>query len=174
MARQSPAIFPRRLDPRDEPGAHQSWIDELYTAPWVVYSKPPFGGAERGLQYLARYTHRVAISDQRLLRLEQDRVFFEWKDYRDEGKVKVMSLEAVEFLRRFLMHLLPLRFHRIRYYGLLANRHRTQNLERCRELLGVSNEPPASQAANDEDSESESWDERMLRLTGVDPMLCPA
>ena len=175
MARQSPPIFPRRLDPRDEPGAYQSWLDELYTAPWVVYSKPPFGGAARGLQYLARYTHRVAISDQRLLRLERDRVVFEWKDYREEGKVKVMSLEAVELIRRFLMHLLPHRFHRIRYYGFLANRHRAESLERCRELLGVVSETaPESKAANDEGSQSEGWEERMLRLTGVDPTLCPA
>ena len=81
MARQRQPVFPRRLDSRQQPGAHQSWLDELYAAPWVVYSKPPFGGAERGLQYLARYTHRVAISHNRLQRLEDDRVVFEWKDY---------------------------------------------------------------------------------------------
>jgi len=137
MARQGQRVFPRRLDPRQEPSAYRCWLEELYAAPWVVYSKPPFGGAERGLQYLARYTHRVAISHDRLQRLDSDRVVFEWKDYRDDSKVKVMSLEAVEFLRRFLMHVLPSGFHRIRYYGLFANRHRAANLERCRYLLGV-------------------------------------
>ena len=87
----------------------------------------------------------------------------------------MMSLEAVELIRRVLMHLLPSRFHRIRYYGFLANRHRAENLERCRELLGVVSETaPESKAANDEDSDSESWEERMLRLMGVDPTLCPA
>ncbi|MCP4965689.1 MAG: IS91 family transposase [bacterium] len=176
MARQGQPVFPRRLDPRDEPSAYRCWLDELYTAPWVVYSKPPFGGAERGLQYLARYTHRVAISQDRLRRLEDDRVVFDWKDYRDDGKVKVMSLDAAEFLRRFLMHVLPSGFHRIRYYGLLANRHRATNLERCRYLLGVVTEtkPDPQVAANDEASEPESWQERMLRLTGIDPTLCPA
>ncbi len=176
MARQGQPVFPRRLSPRDEPSAYRCWLDELYTAPWVVYSKPPFGGAERGLQYLARYTHRVAISQDRLRRLEDDRVVFDWKDYRDDGKVKVMSLDAAEFLRRFLMHVLPSGFHRIRYYGLLANRHRATNLERCRYLLGVVTEtkPDPQVAANDEASEPESWQERMLRLTGIDPTLCPA
>ncbi|MCP3998563.1 MAG: IS91 family transposase [bacterium] len=176
MAREGQRVFPRRLDPRDEPSAYRCWLDELYTSPWVVYSKPPFGGAKRGLQYLARYSHRVAISQDRLRRLEKDRVVFDWKDYRDDGKVKEMSLDAVEFLRRFLMHVLPSGFHRIRYYGLLANRYRTANLERCRYLLGVVTETTAEPkaAANDESSEPETWQERMLRLTGVDPTICPA
>lgn len=175
MARQGQPVFPRRLDPRREPSAYLCWLDELYTAPWVVYSKPPFGGARRGLQYLARYTHRVAISQDRLRRWEGDRVVFDWKDYRDDGEVKQMSLEAVEFVRRFLMHVLPPGFHRIRYYGLLANRDRAANLERCRYLLGVVIEATAEPeaAANDEPSEPESWQERMLRLTGIDPTLCP-
>ena len=173
MARQGQPVFPRRLDPKSQPSAYLCWLDELYTAPWVVYSKPPFGGAKRGLQYLARYSHRVAISDDRLQRLDGDRVVFEWKDYRDDNQMKVTHLEAVEFLRRFLMHVLPSGFHRIRYYGLLANRHRAANLERCRYLLGVVTEPVA-EAANDEASEAEGWEERMLRLTGVDPTLCPA
>ena len=173
MAREGQRVFPRRLDPREQPSAYKCWLDELYTAPWVVYSKPPFGGVERGLQYLARYTHRVAISNDRLKRLENDRVVFDWKDYRDGSKVKTMSLDAVEFLRRFLMHVLPSGFHRIRYYGLFANRHRATNLERCRYLLGVASESdtPTEVAANDEPSEPESWEERMLRLTGIDPTL---
>ncbi len=175
MARESQPIFPSRLDPRDQPGAYQNWLDELYAAPWVVYSKPPFGGAKRGLQYLARYTHRVAISENRLLRIENDRVVFEWKDYRDDSKVKPMSLDAVEFLRRFLMHVLPSGFHRIRYYGLFANRHRAANLELCRQALGVAEESPEPEiVANDEASETETWEARMLRLTGIDPMRCLA
>jgi len=178
MARQGQRVFPRRLDPRQEPSAYRCWLEELYAAPWVVYSKPPFGGAERGLQYLARYTHRVAISHDRLQRLDSDRVVFEWKDYRDDSKVKVMSLEAVEFLRRFLMHVLPSGFHRIRYYGLFANRHRAANLERCRYLLGVPSllvsDTQTEVPANDDSSELETWEERMLRLTGIDPTLCPA
>ncbi len=178
MARRGQSVFPRRLDPRQQPSAYKCWLEELYATPWVVYSKPPFGGAERGLQYLARYTHRVAISHNRLQRLENDRVVFDWKDYRDESKVKTTSLDAVEFFRRFLMHVLPSGFHRIRYYGLFANCHRAVNLERCRYLLGVpSDSVPDTQAeaaANDEPSELESWEERMLRLTGIDPTLCSA
>lgn len=177
MARQGESVFPRRLDPREQPSAYKCWLEELYATPWVVYSKPPFGGAARGLQYLARYTHRVAISHDRLQRLDNDRVVFDWKDYRDDNQVKTMSLEGVEFLRRFLMHVLPSGFHRIRYYGLFANRHRATNLERCRDLLGVAVDPDTGDAtrvaANDE-PESESWEERMLRLTGIDPTLCPA
>ena len=176
MAQQGQSVFPRRLDPKDEPSAYRCWLEELYTAPWVVYSKPPFGGAKRGLQYLARYTHRIAISEDRLKRLEGERVIFDWKDYRKDGQVQEMSLDAVEFIRRFMMHVLPPGFHRIRYYGLLANRHRATNLERCRYLLGVvtETEPDLPAAANDEPAESESWEERMLRLTGIDPRICTA
>ncbi len=173
MARQGQPIFPRRLNPGDEPSVYQCWLDELYAAPWVVYSKPPFGGAERGLQYLARYTHRVAISQDRLQRLDNDRVVFDWKDYRDESKVKAMSLDAVEFLRRFLMHVLPSGFHRIRYFGLLANQHRSANLELCRELLGVASVPASETDAANDEADNEPWEERMLRLTGIDPTLCP-
>ena len=94
MPRQGQQTFPRRLDPGRKPSAYQCWLDELYGAPWVVYSKPPFGDAERGLQYLARHTHRVAISHDRPQSLEGDRVVFDWKAYRDNNKVKIMSLEA--------------------------------------------------------------------------------
>lgn len=175
MAQDGQPVFPSRLDPRDEPSAYRCWLDELYAAPWVVYSKPPFGGVERGLQYLARYTHRIAISEHRLRRIDDDRVVFEWKDYRDEGKLKLMSLKAIEFLRRFLMHVLPPGFHRIRYYGFLANRNRTANLELCRRALGMVDETPALEvAANDEEPVAETWEMRMLRLTGIDPMRCPA
>ena len=128
-------IPPHRLDPADSPSTYLAWRDGLYRKAWVVYSKPPFGGAEGGLEYLGRYSHRVAISNSRLLGLEGDRVVFRYKDYRDGGRVKVTSLEAVEFIRRFLLHVLPLGFQRLRSYGLLANRHRTANLEKCCRLL---------------------------------------
>jgi len=104
---------------------------------WVVYAKPPFGGPEQVLKYLGRYTHRVAISNRRLVDVEEGRVRFRYKDYVDSGRERVMSLEALEFLRRFLMHVLPLGFVRIRSYGLLSNCHRREKLELCRRLLGV-------------------------------------
>ena len=103
---------------------------------WVVYAKPPFGGPEVVLKYLARYTHRVAISNHRLLELEDGQVRFRWKDYAHGGRRRTMTLSAIEFVRRFLMHVLPSGFVRIRHYGLLANRHRREKLALCRELLG--------------------------------------
>src|SRR4051812_2764402 len=103
---------------------------------WVVYAKPPFGGPAQVLKYLARYTHRVAISNRRLVKVEAGQVFFRWKDYADGNQQKVMALEAVEFVRRFLLHVVPSGFVRIRHYGLQANRVRAKNLARCRILLG--------------------------------------
>jgi hypothetical protein len=103
----------------------------------VVYAKAPFGGPQHVLEYLGRYTHRVAISNRRLLALENSRVSFEWKDYRDAGKSKVMTVPADEFIRRFLQHTVPPGFQRIRYYGFLANCHRTAKLALCRQLLAT-------------------------------------
>ena len=116
---------------------------------WVVYAKPPFGGAQQALQYLGRYTHRVAISSQRLVSLNHGRVSFRWKDYRNEHKQKskVMTVTAEEFIRRFLLHTLPPRFQRIRHFGFLANRHRKAKLALCREMLLIPVTellPPAS------------------------------
>jgi hypothetical protein len=104
----------------------------------VVYAKPPFGGAEHVLNYLARYTHRVAISNHRLVAFENDRVSFRWRDYAHGGKKKVMTVSAHEFLRRFLLHVLPGGLVRIRHFGLFANRRRRAALERCRSLLGLA------------------------------------
>jgi hypothetical protein len=105
---------------------------------WVVYSKPPFGGPEQVLAYLGRYTHRVAISNSRLITLTDDRVSFRWKDYRHHHRAKTMSLDAFEFIRRFLLRTLPDGFHRIRHYGCLANGHRADKLALCRKLLAVA------------------------------------
>jgi hypothetical protein len=121
------------------PGRFPSFLRQLYRQDWVVYAKPPFGGAEHVLNYLARYTHRVAISNHRLVAFEHDRVSFRWRDYAHGGKQKVMSVSAHEFLRRFLLHVLPGGLVRIRHFGLFANRRRSAALVRCRELLGVTN-----------------------------------
>jgi hypothetical protein len=111
----------------------------LRNSEWVVYSKRPFGGPEQVLRYLARYTHRVAISNRRLIACDDNGVTFKWKDYRLEGRerYKLMTLATHEFIRRFLMHVLPAGFHRIRYYGLLASGQRAENIARARELLAV-------------------------------------
>jgi hypothetical protein len=114
----------------------QQLLAALRRHSWVVYAKPPFGGPQRVLQYLSRYTHRVAISNHRLLFVGDGMVRFRWTDYADHARHKALPLPATEFLRRFLLHVVPRGFMRIRHYGLLANRHRTEKLARCRQLLG--------------------------------------
>jgi hypothetical protein len=111
-------------------------IQSLYSQKWVVYAKPPFGGPEHVLNYLARYTHRIAISNHRLLSFDGQNVTFRWKDYAHSNKQRKMTLTADEFLRRFLLHVLPPGFVRIRHYGFLANRHRTEAIALCRKLIG--------------------------------------
>jgi hypothetical protein len=115
--------------------AFKARLADLRRIDWVVYAKPPFGGPPQALAYLGRYTHRVAIANSRLLALEDGKVRFTWKDYRKDGVTKVMTLDAAEFIRRFLLHTLPDGFHRIRHYGFLANGDRHDNLARCRQLI---------------------------------------
>jgi hypothetical protein len=129
--------FHGRLAPLADPAAFNAWLTPLYEADWVVYAKAPFGGPAQVLKYLARYTHRVAISNQRLLDVSNGRVIFRYKDYADDHRQKTMTLSAEEFLRRFLLHVLPRGLVKIRHYGLLANRRRQASLECCRRLLLV-------------------------------------
>lgn len=142
-------------------------LDRLYKKSWWVYSKPPFGGPEQVLKYLARYTHRVALSNHRLVSLADGKVTFTYKDYSQDGRRREMTLPAEEFIRRFLLHILPHRFVRIRYYGLFANRHRKRQLDRCRALLDAT--PPAAAPESDE---RENWESVYQRVTGKDPTLC--
>ena len=129
--------FHNTLEQLASPGAFSDLLRELGQKNWVVYAKPPFGGAEHVFNYLARYTHRVAISNHRLVTFENDRVSFRWRDYAHGGKKKVMTVSADEFLRRFLLHVLPKGLVRIRHFGLFANRRCSAALQRCRELLGT-------------------------------------
>jgi len=128
------------------PGCFSRFLRQLFQTDWVVYAKPPFGGAEHVLNYLARYTHRVAISNHRIVAFENDSVSFRWRDYAHRGKNKVMTVSAHEFLRRFLLHVLPGGLVRIRHFGLFANRRRSAALQRCRVLLGATAcaDPPES------------------------------
>ena len=103
---------------------------------WIAYVKPPFGGPEQVLAYLSQYTHRVAISNHRIVAFENDKVTFHWRDYADGNRTKLCTLDALEFMRRFLLHVLPDRFVRIRYFGFLANRNRGENIKRARMLIG--------------------------------------
>jgi hypothetical protein len=120
--------------------AFADWLAPLKKCEWVVYAKRPFAGPEAVLAYLSRYTHRVAIANSRLITLDERGVTFRWKDYRAKGKTrhKTMTLTTDEFMRRFLLHVLPSGFHRIRHYGLLANAGRRDNLARVRDLLQVA------------------------------------
>jgi hypothetical protein len=125
-----------------ELAAPERFLSQLFSKDWVVYAKASFGGAEHVLNYLARYTHRVAISNHRLVSFKKDRVSFRWKDYAGGSKQKVMTVSADQFLRRFLIHVLPKGLVRIRHFGLFANRKRSASLLRCRLLLNVAAPPP--------------------------------
>lgn len=131
-----------------EPMAFTIRLDQLRRIEWVVYAKPPFGGPEQVLAYLGRYTHRVAIANSWLISLTDGKVCFIWKDYRQYGKTKLMMLDADEFIRRFLLHSLPDGFHRIRYYGFLANGSRSDNIVLCRRLLAAQSVEPISTTAH--------------------------
>ncbi len=140
------------------------YLAPLRAQPWSVYAKRPCGGPAQVVDYLGRYTHRVALSNDRLVEHRDGLVRFRWKDYADHDRVKVMTLEPDEFLRRFLLHVLPRGFMRIRHFGLLANRTRRDVLARCRDLLG---QPPT------EDARPESVAVLLHRLTGLDLSRCP-
>ena len=148
-----------------DPAAFAALVATCRATDWVVYAKPPFAGPAQVLEYLGRYTHRVAISNDRLVSVEAGQVRFRWKDSAHGDRIKTMSLPAAEFLRRFLLHVLPDGFVRIRHFGLCANRTRTAKLARCRALLGQAPPPPPGPP--------ESVAALLHRLTGVDLTRCP-
>jgi hypothetical protein len=155
------------LDSLGNPNTFAEYLTSLRRTEWVVYAKRPFAGAEQVLDYLARYTHRVAISNNRLLNIKDGTVTFRWKDYRHHDQPKTMTLEAEEFIRRFLLHVLPDGFMRIRHYGFLGNRHRRVKIERCRELLAVAAAVSVTPAFSD-------YRDRYQELTGKSLYDCPA
>ena len=135
---------------------------------WVVYSKQPFAGPERVLDYLGRYTHRVAIANHRIKKVESGYVTFRYRDRKNGGRLKATTLRAEEFIRRFLLHIVPGSFMRIRHFGFLANRNKEQDLGRCRELLGGCRQLPEGMGVT-----CGNTNELMLRLTGLDLTKCP-
>ena len=149
-----------------EPATFRRYLTPAWKAEWVVYAKRPFAGPTQVLDYVARYTHRVAISNNRLVSMDDGKVCFRWKDYRDDNRHKTMTLEAGEFIRRFLIHVLPDGFHRIRYFGFLGNCHRAQKLERCRELLRMV-------TAESEADPPADYRDRFEALTGQSLRVCP-
>jgi hypothetical protein len=156
--------FCGELQPLSDPERFARYVAPLQDSDWVVYAKAPFGGPDRVLDYLGRYTPRVAISNNRLKELKDGKVTFAYKDYKHEQRQKLMTVSADEFLRRFLLHVLPDSFQRIRQYGLLGNRHRAEHLARCRELLAML--PPIPQPTR-------NYRTRCQQLTGIDPLQCP-
>jgi hypothetical protein len=158
--------FAGQSAPLAQPLEWQRLLAILRAKPWYVYLKAPLAGPAQVLNYLSRYTRRIAISNDRILAVDADMVRFSYKDYAAGGTRKEMPVEGTEFLRRFLLHVLPPNFMRVRHYGLLANRARTAKLARCRELLGAAlppQDPPSAESAV----------ERILRLTGIDVLRCP-
>jgi len=136
--RKGELLFPGSLKALEGEKTFAAFLRKLFRQDWVVYAKPPFGGPEHVLHYLARYTHRVAISSHRLIQLTDGQVTFRWKDYAHGSKKRKMTVTADEFLRRFLLHVLPKGFVRIRFFGFLANRRRRTQLAQCQQLLAAA------------------------------------
>jgi len=165
--RQNTLLFVGSTSPLAAPEQFARFTDSLRGKPWIVYAKRPFAGPQQVLDYLGRYTHRVAISNHRILSIHDDRVTFSYRDRRDHNRKKQMSLDAQEFIRRFLLHVLPPGFTKIRHFGFLANPCKADNLKRIREQLGEGPLPAAPQAP------AESVADMMLRITGQDISRCP-
>jgi hypothetical protein len=154
--RKRQLAFPGSLQPLAQERAFRSFLRSLFRQDWVVYAKPPFGGPLHVLHYLARYTHRVAISNHRIVNFADDQVTFRWKDYAHGSKQKLMTVTAEEFLRRFLLHVLPHGFVRIRFFGFLANRRRKSLLPVCQQLLRMPT-PSGQNAAQSQASSAAVW-----------------
>ena len=174
---QKKLSFHGQLIDLEQPDAFTALLRNARRHDWVVYAKPPFGGPDQVLKYLARYTHRVAISNRRILSIDDGKVSFSWKDYANGNARREMALDASEFIRRFLLHTLPKGFVRIRHYGFLANRVRKAKLELCRQLIGTP--PPDSGSDHDKanpDSQDARPDQcpacdegRLIRTRNIDP-----
>ena len=147
--------------PTRPPSPFQTLLAALRKVEWVVYAKRPFGGPDAVLAYLSHYTHRVAIANSRLVAFDGKRVTFKWKDYRakPDARYKLMTLDVDEFIRRFLIHVLPSGFHRIRHYGLFANANRVNNISLARQLLGLPDAIPSSGESDGAESsqQHEEW-----------------
>ena len=154
--------FPKSISELGSRNIFNEFKDSLYKKEWIVYSKAPFSSAEYVLQYLGRYTHRVAISDNRIIKVDKNNVSFKWRDYKDNNKQKVMTLKAKEFIRRFTMHILPDRFVKIRHYGILGNRNKKLKFKRCLEIFRVK----------PRDDEKLSSAELFFKLTGIKIGMC--
>lgn len=158
-------VFPGAIATLATKKGFSRFIDSLWEHRWVVWSKKPFAGPEQVLEYIGRYTHRVAISNNRIINVKNNNVTFAYRDRRNNDTLKTMTLKAEKFIGRFLLHVLPDGFVRIRHFGFLANRYKKANIKRCRELLSVTEQIP--------EATEKSTQELMVKLTGVDISLCP-
>ena len=161
-------ILSGKIEYLKEKTAFERFCFDLYSKEWDVYSKPSFVTSESVIEYLGRYTHRIAITNNRIISLENDNITFQYRDRRDNNKIKPITLDAFEFIRRFLYHVLPEGFMKIRHYGILSNRNRKDKLLICKKLLGVEIKDSG------ESGEKESWEDLLLRITGLDPGICPS
>ncbi len=166
--KQKELKFYGTLAPLNDSRAFDDLVESTKKTEWVVHSLPPFGGPAKVLDYLGRYIHRVAIPNHRLIRLEEHKVTFRWKDYRHGSRIGEMTLDAEEFIRRFLLHVLPLHFTRIRQYGLFCNRNRTRKLAQCRRLI-----PQTEPITPVPSSDPCDWKYRYEKLTGISLDSCP-
>jgi len=163
--RQGQLTFAGEIEPLGLKNNFKQLLDTLYGKPWVVFAKKPFKNANHIVEYLGRYSHRVAIGNNRILGIEEDQVLFRWKDYKDNSKQKIMRLASTEFIRRFLLHILPRGFCKIRYFGIFSCRKRKTVLAKCGQALGYSFRK--SRFSN------LSWEQSLKLVSGVDVSLCP-
>jgi hypothetical protein len=159
--------FPGQIEELKEAPAFKKFLTDLYHQKWVVYCKPPLKNPQKVMDYLGRYTHRVALSNDRLVKMEGNQVTFRWRDSAENNKIKLLTIEAFEFIRRFLLHVLPDHFVKIRYYGILSHRSRKRKLLWCKKLLGISTDKEP------EEPTKETWEDLLTRITGIDPRVCP-
>ena len=158
-------IFPGTISTLADEREFLLFVNGVKQKDWVVYCKKPFAGPQQVLDYIGRYTHRVAISNNRIINVENGKVTFAYRDRKNNDTQKTMTLNAEEFIRRFLLHVLPDGFVRIRHFGFLSNRYKTERIQQCREIIGYSEQIPVATEKNTQ--------ERMLELTGIDITLCP-
>jgi Putative transposase/Transposase zinc-binding domain len=159
--------YPGQIEELKEAPAFKRFLTNLYHQEWATYCRPPLKHPENVMDYLGRYTHRVALSNDRLVKLEGNQITFRWRDSVDNNKIKWLTLETFEFIRRFLLHVLPEQFVKIRYYGILSHRSRKGKLLRCKKLLGVVTSEKPEQVSK------ETWEDLFTRITGIDPRICP-
>jgi hypothetical protein len=159
--------FPGKIAHLKEESALKALLNTLYGQEWNVYCKPSFRDAETLMEYLGRYTHRVAISNDRLVKMQGDQVTFKYRDRNDNDQIRLMSLDASEFIRRFLLHILPDGFVKVRHYGILSTRNRKTKLAQCMALFGVHHKD------HNQEKRREPWEDLLERITGVDPRICP-